>query len=449
MEYKNVKGTHDIFGPESELYDYITETCSDVAKLFGYKKTTPPVLERSELFTRSVGESSDVVRKEMYTFLDKGNRSITLRPEFTAGIVRLIVQNKLLFENELPVKCFYYGPVFRYERPQLGRYRQFNQLGVETIGSNNAMVDVDTILCALTMLNMLDLKDVTLKINTLGDQESRNNYKNALINYFEPHINNMCEDCRERFETNPLRILDCKDENDRKIIADAPKISNYLSLESKNRFDAVLNLLTKMNVKYEIDETLVRGLDYYSETVFEFHYVSEAGNNYGAIGAGGHYSNLVSEVGGPNVPGIGFSFGVERLASVLMDDNKFSSESSLDLYAISTDERYDELTYAITMTARSLGLISEMCMEKAKLGSLLKKASKKNAKFALIIGEDEFINSYATIKDMNTTEQYKIPFEDFENNLNKLFTKDDCCDCDCDCEDEHCHCHCHCDHKED
>ena len=283
---KNVKGTHDIYGEETNAYDMVESVMKSIAELYAYNGVRPPVLESNSVFVRGVGESSDIVRKEMYTFPDKGGREITLRPEFTAGIMRLVVQNKLYATNELPLKLYYCGPVFRYERPQLGRYRQFNQFGVESIGNNAPMNDVDVIVLAYTILCSLKLENVTIKINTLGDEESRNAYRQALKDYFKEHIGNMCEDCKNRYELNPLRILDCKVPEDRPIIDKAPQIGDYLSPQSKARFEQVKEALETLQIPYEVDEGLVRGLDYYSETVFEFHYKSQAGLDYGAIGAG-------------------------------------------------------------------------------------------------------------------------------------------------------------------
>ena len=271
MAVNNVKGTRDIIGEEANAFNYIENLLKQICELFAYNEVRPPVLEHTELFVRGVGESSDVVRKEMYTFLDKAERSVTLRPEFTAGIMRLIVQNKLLNTNELPFKAYYVGPVFRYERPQLGRYRQFSQFGVEAVGNNSPEIDVETIALAYTILTSLNLENVSIRINTLGDDESRENYKKALKAYFAQYLDQMCPDCHSRYELNPLRILDCKVPEDQKIVEGAPKMKDFLSENAKNRFNKVLALLDDMSIPYEVDDTLVRGLDYYSETVYEFH----------------------------------------------------------------------------------------------------------------------------------------------------------------------------------
>lgn len=453
MEAKNVKGTHDVIGEEAVAYSAVENLMKTVAELYAYREVRPPVLEHSEVFVRGVGESSDVVRKEMYTFDDKGGRSLTLRPEFTAGIMRLVVQNKLYATNELPLKLYYLGPVFRYERPQLGRYRQFNQFGVESIGHNSPINDVEVIALAYTILESLGLENVKVKVNTLGDEASRDNYRKALKEYFKNHIDNMCEDCKSRYELNPLRILDCKVEEDRPIIDKAPMMKSFLSDESKKRFETVLKALETMEIPYEIDDSLVRGLDYYSETVFEFHYVSQNGNNYGAIGAGGHYSNLMKDLGGPEYPGVGFSLGIERVVSVLKDDNLLPDLSNeLMLYIMPLGEEAMPYAESVACYLRSCGYSADMCFDQTKLGNMFKRATNKNAKFALIIGEDEMKTQTAVIKDLSTQEQETLSIDKIVEKLDNLPHEHCGCGCEhdhehscCDCGCEHGHCSCGCD----
>ena len=418
----NVKGTHDIIGEEASAYRSVEDLMKAIALSFGYNEVRPPVLEHTEVFVRGVGEGSDVVRKEMYTFDDKGERSLTLRPEFTAGIMRLIIQNKLYATNELPLKLFYLGPVFRYERPQLGRYRQFNQFGVESVGHDSPYNDVENIALAYSILQSLGLENVTIKINSLGDEETRSNYRQALRDYFAPHINNMCSDCQNRFEVNPLRILDCKVEEDRKIIAGAPKVSDFLSNNSKERFDKVLKALDELGIPFEIDAGLVRGLDYYSETVFEFHYQSVKGLDYGAIGGGGHYGKLMQELGGPDLPGIGFSFGVERIVSVLKDDGLLVGDNvDIDFYVMPLGE--EVMTYALSVacTLRVNGYRTDLCFDKVKMGNMFKRAAAKHAKFAVIIGEDEFDKGEVVLKDLEKQEQFNVKVEELIDKADELF----------------------------
>ena len=434
MAVNNVKGTHDIIAEEANAFNYIENLLKQISELFGYNEVRPPVMEYSELFVRGVGESSDVVRKEMYTFLDKGDRSITLRPEFTAGIMRLIVQNKLLATSELPFKAYYTGPVFRYERPQLGRYRQFNQFGVEAVGNDSPEIDVETIALAYTILTSLNLEKVTLKINTIGDDESRENYKKALKAYFADKLDQMCPDCHTRFELNPLRILDCKVPEDQLIVAKAPKMKDYLSDSAKARFDKVLALLDEMQIPYEVDDTLVRGLDYYSEVVYEFHYVSKEGNDYGAIGAGGHYGHLVKELGGPDVSGVGFSFGVERLYSVLKDDNLLppSLNNPVEIYVMPMGDVAKPLAMQVATELRVSGYRTDMCFEDVKIGNMFKRAERKGASFAVIIGENEVNNQEVIIKNMATQEQISCPIEKLTCKISELMGEE-CCDGECQC----------------
>lgn len=467
MSYQVLKGTHDVILDEAFSYSYIESLLAMFAETCGFKEFRVPVIEKSDLFTRAVGQGSDVVRKEMYTFLDKGNRSVTLRPEFTAGIIRSMVNAKLFAQQDFPIKGFYYGPVFRYERPQLGRYRQFNQFGVESVGSDSYFRDVEVILFGYHGLQFLGLNDVVLKVNSLGDEESRTNYRNALIEYFSKHIDEMCSDCKERLNVNPLRILDCKVEEDRKIIENAPKIDDYLSEASKKRFKAICDTLDFMEVKYEVDHSLVRGLDYYSETVFEYHYTSSTGNNYGAVGGGGHYSNLVKEIGGPALPGVGLSFGVERLFSILKDDNKLPEKPALDAYVMPVTKNDVTVRNVLTITdiLRTHGFKVEVNLEGNSFSSMFKKAEKKNALLAVIIGDDEIDKDMVKVKDLSTREEVElslgelIPFiEDYLSARAHKHEHDHECscghhhhhdydcecgcdgDCDCDCENGECEC---------
>ena len=434
MAVNNVKGTRDIIGEEANAFNYIENLLKQICDLFAYNEVRPPVMEYSELFVRGVGESSDVVRKEMYTFLDKGNRSVTLRPEFTAGIMRLLIQNKLLATSELPYKAYYLGPVFRYERPQLGRYRQFSQFGVEAVGNDSPEIDVETIVLAYTILSSLNLENVSVVVNTIGDEESRNSYRQALKDYFAKYLDQMCPDCHTRYELNPLRILDCKVPEDQKIVAGAPKMKDFLSDKAKERFEKVLKLLDELNIPYQVDETLVRGLDYYSETVYEFHYVSKTGNDYGAIGGGGHYGKLVKELGGPDVAGVGFSFGVDRLYSVLKDDGLLCKciENPVEIYIMPLGEMAKPLAMQVASTLRVSGYRTDLCFEDVKLGNMFKRAERKGAKFAVIIGENEVNNQEVIIKNLSTTEQKNVPIEKLVEKISEEMG-DTCCGGDCKC----------------
>ncbi len=459
-----LKGTHDVIKDEALKYSYIEETLTNIAINYGYEEFRTPVIENSELFTRSVGDSSDIVRKEMYTFDDKGGRSITLRPEMTAGIVRSMVNAKLFAMQDFPVKAFYCGPNFRYERPQQGRYRQFNQFGVECVGVSTVERDVETIVLGYHMLQFLRFRDLKLLINTLGDEETRENYKKALKEYFGQHIDEMCNDCKERYKLNILRILDCKDPDDRPIIDKAPKITDYLSDAARERFEKIKEYLTKLEIPFEVDSELVRGLDYYTGVVFEFHYTSSNGNNYGAIGAGGHYGNLVKEIGGPDIEGVGFALGIERLAKIMEDDQLFPEiNRNVEVYVMPIGEKAVQKAVEIAFELRLDFFRTEVCYEKKSMSALFKKAERKNAKFAVIIGEDELKDNTVNVKNMLTKEQVNISMQELPSYLVEKLDQNEhqhehscecsCCegeecehdDCDCDNEEGHCCCH----HKHD
>ncbi len=424
-----VKGTHDVILSEADKYSYIEQTFIQVAEFFNYKEFRTPIIESSELFQRSVGDSSDIVRKEMYTFLDKGDRSITLRPELTAGIIRSIVNNKLLALGDIPVKAYYVGPCFRYERPQQGRYRQFNQFGIECVGVVSPYRDVEVISLCYYGLKILGFKNLKLVINCLGDDESRTNYKNVLRDYFAKHLDNMCGDCKERFKLNVLRILDCKDPSDQEIVKNAPRIEDYLTPKSKENFDKILKTLDNLGIEYEIDRNLVRGLDYYSDVVFEFHYTSSKGINYGALCGGGHYNKLIQEIGGPkDIEGCGFAIGIERIASVMNDDNLFADiDESLDCYVMPLDISYQNKAIEIATTLRLNGFKSDVNLEGKGLKGMLKKALKFNTKYALILGEDEVNSNKIVVKDLKEEKQESIELDELISYLDQKESED--CEC--------------------
>lgn len=428
MDYSVVKGTHDIIQSEAEGYSNIENILIFNAKIAGFNEFRTPIIENSSLFVRSVGEGSDIVRKEMYTFKDKGDRDITLRPEMTAGVVRAMVNSKLFAQQDYPVKAYYIGPNFRYERPQAGRYRQFQQFGVESVGADSAIRDAEVILLGYNSLKMLGFSKIVLKINTLGDFESRIKYKTALVDYLSNHIDIMCDDCKERLKLNPLRILDCKVENDQKIVKDAPKLHDFLSNSSKSRFDELLEILKAQNVEFVIDESLVRGLDYYTGVVFEYSFTSINGVDVGALGGGGHYGNLVKELGGPELEGIGFAFGLERVASVLKDENLFKNEISIDAFIIPLDKKYFEKALTLASFLRVNGYSCEMNVESANINASFKKALRRNAKFAIIIGENEIKNDSVQVKNLSTKGQEEVLL----SNLVEFFDRS--------LEDDHDHC---------
>ena len=428
MQIKGVKGTHDLYGDESYCYDYIENIFSIVAELYNYKKIETPCLEYTEVFSRGTGTSSDVVRKEMYTFLDKGDRSVTLRPEGTAGVMRSIVENKLYATNDLPLKAYYIGPVFRYERPQLGRYRQFYQAGIEAVGIDSSELDAEVVVFAMRVLGMLGFNGLKVKVNTLGDKESRLAYKEALKAYFAPRIESMCDDCKERLKLNPLRILDCKVDADQEIAKGAPKMRDYLSKSSEERFYHTLSILNEVGIEYEIDDSLVRGLDYYGEIVFEVHMLSPTGKDYGALLGGGHYDGLLSSFDGPSDidHGVGFALGMERIYSLMKEFDLLKDiKQELDIYLMPLGEKAMEYSFSLAEQLRSLGYSIDRPYKMAKLGSYFKKAERSRAKLALIFGDEELEKGIIQIKDLDKKEQKEVSLDNLDNELDELFNEED------------------------
>ena len=406
-----VKGTHDVIADEADAYAFIESLFYSIAESYGYRHIVTPVIEHTEVFDRAAGEGSDVVRKEMYTFLDKGERSITLRPEGTAGVMRSIVTNKLYATPDLPLKYYYCGTAYRYERPQLGRYREFRQLGVECVGENSVYLDAETIAFAYHFLEALGFESIKLKINTLGDKASREAYKNALRAYFADKIDGMCADCHERLRLNPLRILDCKVPEDHELTKGAPKIQDYLSPESKARYEKTVELLRSLDVAFEEDPTLVRGLDYYGEVVFEVHCISPEGKDYGAICGGGHYEGILSSFGGPSEidVGVGFGMGIERIYSLMKEfDLTERLVSQTDVILMPLGDSAVDTAYFLADAIRGLGYSVEATYRSGKLGSFFKRAERKKAKLALIFGDDEIAKKTVQVKDLKAQQQEEV-----------------------------------------
>lgn len=418
MKVSKLKGTQDFFGKNIVLFRYIEDVAIRIAKEFGYLEIQTPIIESVDCFKRGVGESSDIVKKEMYTFLDRGEKMITLRPEGTAGVSRSYVENKLYVEPGLK-KYFYFEPMFRCERPQAGRFRQFHQFGVEAIGEGSPYLDADIIYFAHSFLKELGIDNVKILINTLGSSTGRQNYEAALKEYFSAHIDNMCDDCKERLKTNPLRILDCKVDKDTDIMRNAPKIIDYLTDEDRIYFEKVLSLLDNLNVPYIVDQKLVRGLDYYNNTVFEI-VVDDASSsiNGAAILGGGRYNGLSKEFDGPADPAIGFGSGVERLITVL-DEKKFFEDyiHTMKCCVLSLGEENKVHALSLTNFLRKNHIPTDMDYVSYSLKSQFKLSERINALFLLIIGTDEVEQNVVKIKNTLTKEEKIISFEE----LNKEF----------------------------
>ncbi len=358
MAYSAPRGTVDILAEQSTKWQQLEQLLRTICANYNVKEMRVPIFEHTELFTRAVGDTTDVVSKEMYTFEDKKGRSITLRPEGTSGIARSYVENKLYGLPEKLQKYYYMGPMFRYERPQNGRQRQFHQFGVEMLGLESPYVDVECMVMAVTIVEALGLKNVTLHINTLGDNESRDAYRQALKNHFAPVLNELCHDCQSRYEKNPLRILDCKVDKEHQVMKNAPRTIDYLSENAKEHFEKVCALLDDLEIDYIVDSNLVRGLDYYSHTVFE---VISDDPRLGAgatVGGGGRYNSLIQELGGPETPGVGFAFGLERLM-IAAGDN-LEEEEGLDVYVMPLGEEAKDLAMQIVTMLRANGFTCDM-----------------------------------------------------------------------------------------
>ena len=406
------KGTYDVNGEYGMNLLYLRNVIEDLMKSYNFQYMRTPIFESSELFHRGVGETTDIVSKETYDFKDRSERPMTLRPEGTAGIARSFIENKFYGDASQPVKAWYYGSMFRYERPQSGRFREFTQFGVEVFGCTDPLMDAEVISIPVNLYKKLGLKGIKVHINTLGDMESRMNYREALINYFKPYINDLCDDCRSRYEKNPLRILDCKVDGNLDIMKNCPKISDYLNDASVNHFKAVCDYLESMGISYVIDPNLVRGLDYYTHTVFEVEADIEKFGSQKVLCGGGRYDNLVENIGGPSVSGVGFATGIERLMTALEYENILPFEdNSLDIYVIPMSNNEKKFCMNLVNKLRYNGISVDMDYMGRNIKSNFKQADRLNATYVIIVGEDEVKNSKLTIKNNKTQEQVIIDLE--------------------------------------
>lgn len=404
MNYQKPKGTNDILPGTSEKWQFIEETARLLFHDYQYREIRTPIFEHFEVIARSVGDTTDIVSKEMYDFYDKGERHVTLRPEGTAPIVRAYVENKLYGpEFSKPYKVYYMGPMFRYERPQKGRLRQFHQIGVEAFGSENPATDVETMAMALAFFKQLGLKSFRLVINTLGDPETRQNYRQALIDYLEPHTAELSEDSQRRLHENPLRVLDSKDRKDRQIVAEAPSILDHLSVASEKHFNEVRRMLDALAIPYEVDPNMVRGLDYYTHTIFEIMSDAPGMGAQATICAGGRYNHLVEELGGPATPGIGFAMGIERILLTLELENvEIPTMTRLDAYVVNLGERTNLEALKLVQAIRDAGYAADRDVMDRKAKAQFKTAAKEGAVLTLTIGETELTEGVVNVKHMAT-----------------------------------------------
>lgn len=404
------KGTKDMLPQDAYKWHYVESKAREVASLFGFREIRTPMFEHTELFTRGVGETTDIVTKEMYTFLDKGGRSMTLRPEGTAGVARAFIENGLA-QQTLPMKAYYLASVFRYERPQNGRLREHHQFGVELYGSESPSADAEVIALADAFLRSVGLSSLTLNINSIGCRECRAKYNAALKEYIGANLAGMCAQCRDRFDRNPLRILDCKEEKCRVITAGAPKITDFLCEDCRAHFEGVQKQLSRQGIAFSVNPSIVRGLDYYTRTVFEF--VSEDIGAQGTVCGGGRYNHLVEEVGGKPTPAVGFGLGLERLIMVLENTDALKAQPErTDVYLAALGDRAAEYVPVLAASLRAEGVKTEFDLMGRGLKAQMKYADKCGARFTVVIGDNELDRGAAALKDMASGESEECAFRD-------------------------------------
>jgi histidyl-tRNA synthetase len=406
--YQVPRGTQDLFGGEIRKWQRIELLVRQLTDVFGYQEIRTPEFEHTEVFNRE-NDSSDVVNKEMYTFMDKGERSLTLKPEGTAGIIRAFVENKMYANPDNPTKLFYLSPCFRYERPQKGRMRIHHQFGIEVLGDKHPMIDAEVISLGLSVVQTLGLKDLKVLINTLGDKASRETYKAALKEHFKEPISHFCGDCQRRYQQNPLRILDCKVDHEDPAMVAAPKLQDYLTDDSKTYFESVLKILRDSEIDVEINDKLVRGLDYYTHTVFEVVSVNADMGSQSTVFGGGRYDDLIHDFGGPELSGIGFGMGIERLLVALEAEKvDLTEEESSDVYIVSMGQEASEYAYQLADYLRLNGFVPNFDYYGRSFKAQFKSAERKNAKIAIIIGDDEMKKGQFILKKIDTQTQVTV-----------------------------------------
>lgn len=412
-----LKGTHDILPEEVYKWDYMEGVIRDVCARYGYKEIRTPIIEATELFQRGIGDTTDVVTKEMYTFTDRGNRSVTLRPENTASAVRAYLEHKMYGDQQVH-KMFYIGSMFRYDRPQAGRYREFHQFGLEVLGASSPLADAEIIAMACEIFHRLGLKDLDLHLNSIGDKNCRPAYRQKLIEFFEGKKDQLCDDCRERLYKNPLRILDCKEEGCKKASIGAPEITDYLCDDCHKKFEAVKHYLDGLGISYTVDPRLVRGLDYYTNTAFEIQYPPLGAQS--AVCGGGRYDGLVEEIGGPSTPGIGFAIGLERLLLALEMQNLIPApKAQKRVYIAALGEDAVAEGFKIQEELRGLGVLTDMDLQGRSLKGQMKQAGKLDSQFTVIIGSNELEKGAAAVKNMADGTQKDIPFAEVAGYISK------------------------------
>ena len=408
---KAVRGTKDIIGEEAKKYTYISNVAQKMFENYGYNFVKTPIFEETELFKRGIGEATDVVEKEMYTFKDRGDRSITLRPENTASLVRCYLENAIYAKEEIS-RFYYNGSMFRYERPQAGRQREFNQIGLEVFGEKSPKVDAEVIAIGYKFLEKLGITDLEVKINSVGSKESRTIYREKLIEHFSKHLDDMCDDCKDRINRNPLRLLDCKVDKDKDFYKSAPNIIDFLFEDERKHYEDVKKYLNVFGIKYTEDPTLVRGLDYYSSTVFEI--VTNKLGSQGTVLGGGRYDNLLKELGDKDIPAVGFATGVERIMMLLGENYP---KNNPDVYIAWLGENTSETALKIAESLRDNDIKVYIDYSEKGMKSHMKKADKLSVRYCIILGEDELNKGIVLLKDFSTREQKEVKIEEIINQI--------------------------------
>ncbi len=423
MKIKRIKGVKDILPGEIEKWQWVESVAHQIFSRYGFSEIRLPIFESTDLFKRSIGDTTDIVEKEMYTFRDKGDNDLTLRPEGTASVVRSYIEHQMYNQNPL-TRLYYFGPMFRYERPQAGRLRQFYQIGVEAMGSSSPAVDAEVMTLLIEFFSELGLKELELQINSLGCKDCRPQYREALKSAIKTHLNDLCTNCNQRYERNPLRVLDCKVERDAEIAKKLPKFKDHLCQQCQSDFAEVQKYLDAVQTPYSVNDQIVRGLDYYNRTTFEV--VSKTGlGSQNAVCGGGRYDSLVEDFEGPPTPCFGFALGMERLISILPEEKLQSLGKRPDIFLVGLGEEAQNLAFAIAHQLRGVGLHVYREIEGGSMKSQMRKANKAASRFALIIGENEIKNKQYVLKNMDGGEQWEVSADNLaESILSRLKSSD-------------------------
>ncbi|MGI6468841.1 MAG: histidine--tRNA ligase [Syntrophomonadaceae bacterium] len=423
MPIKAPRGTYDIMPPVSRSWQVLEERLKEVARLYGYQEIRTPLFEYTELFERGVGEGTDIVSKEMYTFYDKSGRSLTLRPEMTASCARALIEHSA-HTGLLPIKWFYYGPMFRYDRPQSGRYRQFHQFGVEVFGSASPMVDAEVLMMMVQMLKAIGLKEYRLHLNSVGCPSCRDSYRQALLDHIKPFCKELCPDCQQRYQQNPLRVLDCKNPGCHQAITGYPRLLDHLCADCARHYQRVQETLKGHGISFLHDDQLVRGLDYYTNTAFEIHIPGIGAQS--AVGGGGRYNGLVKAIDGPDLPGIGFALGLERLLLAMQQNHTLNQHrNGIEVFVAVMEAQYEDIAISILQELRAAGIAADKDYMDRKARAQMKYADKLGAPLVLLVGDEEVKAGFVTVRNMTSKRQVAISRADLIPGIKNLLQQNE------------------------